>query len=315
MSKDKVQEFLTENPGYIKKGSATLIDILKAKQIDISNLTQQDIKDILRLNARGYGKRNKNKVQRPLKILTYDIETTLVEAFLWNSGKQYVGHNNITTETQIMTVAYKWIGSPKVEYIKWNMKKRNDKKLIKKFVEEYNKADMVIGWNNNSFDNKIINSRAMKYGLDVNTHVKSFDIMRQIKKQFRLPSYSMAYVAKYLGLAGKLNYGGGLDMWKDIQWGSKQDAKRAMKVMVAYNVQDVALTEEIFFKIRKYLGHVIHVGALQGKSKATCPSCGNNKLKHYKTIATAAGTLQHVMKCKNDKTKFKISHTEYLKTL
>lgn len=314
MDKKGLEKFIDNKRGYAKKGSKALIDLLKERGISLVGLTQDDVKEVLRIQVSGNGSKKKKKA--PLNILTYDIETSLVEAQLWGSGKQYVGHDSITTETQIITVAWKWIGSNRVEHLKWSMKKRSDKKLIKAFLEEYNKADLVVGWNNNSFDNKIVHSRAMKYNLEVNTLVKSFDIMRQVKRVFRLPSYSMAYVSRYLGLAGKLSYGGGIRMWKDIQWGDKNSAKQAMKTMIAYNVQDVALTEEIYFKLRKYLGHVIHVGALQGKDKnLTCPSCGGSKIKLHSHTVTAGGALQHIMKCKNDKTKFKISNTAYLKTL
>jgi len=310
MNKGELKKWIDSKAGYAKKGSNTLLSILQEKGIDVSKLTQEDVKEVLRVKIKAM----KNKKPKQLKIMTYDIETSLVEAQLWGSGKQYVGHNSITTETQIITVAWKWIGSEEVKVLKW--KKKSDKKLIKKFIKEYNKADMVIGWNNNSFDNKIVNSRAMKYGLEVNTLVKSYDIMRQVKKVFRLPSYSMAYVSKYLGLAGKLDYGMGIRMWKDIQWGGKTEAKHAMGLMIKYNVQDVVLTEEIYFKLRKYLGNVIHTGALLGKEKhLTCPNCGGKNIKLHKTTVTSAGTIQKIMKCKDDKVKFKLSNTAYLKTI
>jgi predicted PolB exonuclease-like 3'-5' exonuclease len=207
------------------------------------------------------------------------------------------------------------MGSNKVEIAKWSRKKKSDKDLMIRFLEEYNKADMVIGWNNNSFDNKLINARAMKYNLDVNTLVKSFDIMRQVKKAFRLPSYSMAYVSKYLGLQGKLSHSG-IKMWEDIQWGNKVAYKQSMKLMVLYNIQDVALTEEIYFKLRKYLGNVLHAGALlEKKAIITCPNCGSKKVKVDHTTSTAAGTIQRVMVCKKDKVKFKVTNSKYLKTL
>lgn len=299
--------------GESKKVSRTnkqaIIDYVAETGKSLNDLKVTDLVQITKNKALG----GKKKKVTPIRILTYDIETSLVEAQLWGSGKQYVGHDAITTETQIITVAWKWLGEDKVNALKW--KKRNDKTLVKKFLEEYNQADMVIGWNNNSFDNKIVHSRAMKYNFTVNTLVKSFDIMRQVKKVFRLPSYSMAYVSKYLGLAGKLSYGGGIRMWKDIQWGPKADEKAAMQTMIAYNVQDVALTEEIYFKLRKYLGNVINVGAHKGKEGIVCPNCGSKKVKLDHSTTTAAGTIQRVMSCKKDKVKFKVTNSKYLKSL
>jgi hypothetical protein len=40
---------------------------------------------------------------------------------------------------------------------------------------------MVIGQNNDRFDNRWVNARAMKYDLEVNTFVRSFDIMKELK--------------------------------------------------------------------------------------------------------------------------------------
>ena len=316
MNKTELGTFLDNKKGYLKKGSATLIELLNEKGITLVGLSQDDVKEVLRDRIaiqKAIAKRKK-KAKTPLKILTYDIETSFVMARVWGTGKQYVGHDAIKEETQIITVAYKWLGENKVHHLKWSRKKKSDKKLIEKFLEVYNQADMVIGWNNNSFDNKIINSRAMKYGYDVNTYIKSYDIMRQVKKVFRLPSYSMAYVAKYLGLGGKLQHNG-IKMWEDIAWGSKKDYKRSMKMMIAYNIQDVALTEEIYLTLRKYLGHVINTGQLQGKPKTTCPNCGGNHFKLERTTVTPVGNIQRIMKCKDDGVKFKISNTEYLKTL
>lgn len=311
MNKQDLEKFLDKKKGYIKFGSQTLMDTLVEKGYDLTKLSVDDVKEVLRDKAKGYSYTPK---KRSINILVYDIETTFVEARVWGSGKQYVGHDAIQTETQIITVAYKWLGENDIHVLKWSRKKKSDKQLIVDFLNEYNKADMVIGWNNNSFDNKLVNSRAMKYGLKVNTHIKSFDIMRQVKKVFKLPSYSMAYVSRYLGLGGKLQHNG-IKMWEDVQWGGKQDYKDAIKLMVKYNVQDVALTEEIYFKLRQYLGHVINVGVLNGKVAVTCPNCGSTKIKLDYTSATPNGSIQRVMRCTKDSVQFKINNTNYLKSL
>ena len=65
---------------------------------------------------------------------------------------------------------------------------------------------MVIGQNNDRFDNRWVNARAAKHNLFVNTFIKSFDIMKQTKRLFRLPSYSMAYIAKFFGLTLKQSH-------------------------------------------------------------------------------------------------------------
>ena len=308
--------FLAKKQSYSKWGSAKLEKYLKDHNVKLKgSITQKDLKSSLNqaYKASRYYKQVPKQTTKPLNIMVYDLETSQVDARLWNTGQQYVGHKALTSETRIVTVAWKWLGSDEVFTLKWSMKKKSDKKLMTKFVEEYNKADMVIGYNNNSFDNKLVVARAIKYNLDVNTLVKSFDVMRKLKKVARLPSFSMAYVAKFLGLGSKLQHTG-IKMWDDIQYGHIDDAKQSMKLMLKYNIQDIILTEEIYYRLRKYLPHTIHIGALQGLPATTSPYTGSTNVKLHSTTTTPAGTIQRVMKCKDTKALFKVSNSNYLKT-
>lgn len=245
------------------------------------------------------------------RILIYDIETARMQANVWWSGQQYINGNSITSEPRIITIAYKWLGEDEVHYLKWN-KKQNDKKLLKEFLKEYNQADLVIGFNNDKFDNRYINTRALRHDLEVNTHVKSLDLMKEAKRLFRLPSYSMNYIARYLGLETKLQHSG-LSMWEAIQYGSKKEAKEAMKLMIEYNVQDIIVTEQVYLSMRKYLKHPIHAGVTLGSERTTCPICGSEDIELFKTTTSASGTITRIMKCKEDGHLFKLSNSQYLK--
>lgn len=251
-------------------------------------------------------------VKKESKVLIYDIETTKLLADVWWTGKQYIEHDKLRTETKIISVSYKWLGSEKVECITWNNNKKCDKELMKNFLKTYNEADLVIGVNNDNFDNRLINVRASKYNYDVNIFVRSLDLQKEAKRLFRLPSYSMAYIAKYLGLQGKYNHPGS-SMWEDIQYGNKEKSEKALKEMIKYDNQDVITTEQIYLTFRKYLKVVTHLGVLHGEGKCTCPNCGSSNVSLYKTTITPAGTIQRIMICNDDKTKFRISNTTYLK--
>ncbi len=255
--------------------------------------------------------RSLTKETSKARVLIYDIETSRIQAEMWWSGKQYVSGNQITTDPRIISVAWKWLGEDEVYKLKWD-KHQSDEKLVTKFLEEYNKADMVIGFNNDSFDNRWINARALKYNLYVNTHVKSFDIMKQAKRLFRLAGYSMNSIAKYVGVETKLQHTG-LIMWESIQHGTKKEAKKAMKLMLKYNVQDIIVTEQVFLRVKKYMKMPIHLGVLSGGSKTTCPECGGTDVKLHKTSVTAAGTIQRIMKCNVDGHTYKINNSAYLK--
>ena len=254
-----------------------------------------------------------DETSNDFKVMVYDIETSRVTAKVWWTGKQYVGHKQLLEEPKIISISYKWLGEDKIYALTWD-KNHCDKDMITKFMAEYNKADMVIGQNNDRFDNRWINARAMKFGVEFNTFVKSFDIMKQTKRLFRLPSYSMDYITKFLGVENKLTHEG-IKMWDMIQDGNKKQQKEYLKKMVEYNVGDIVSTEAMYLKLRKYMGHKLHFGVLSGKPKYSSPSDGSTDVKLLRVTTTAAGTLQYIMQSNTDGVQYKINNKAYLEFL
>lgn len=254
-----------------------------------------------------------NNVKQHSKVLIYDIETTRIMAHVWWTGKQYINHNQLINDSKIISIAFKWLNNDKVNILTWDNNKKCDKNLIKEFLKYYNEADIVIGVNNDNFDNRFINARAIKHNFEINTFLKSLDLQKEAKKLFKLPSYSMSYLGKYLGLEIQKGSHAGVSMWQDIQYGTKEKSELALKEMIKYNIQDVIVTEELYLRLKKYITNISHLGVLQGYEKHTCPTCGNNDISLYKTTVTPSGTIQRIMICNNDKIKFKISNSTYLK--
>lgn len=246
-------------------------------------------------------------------VMIYDIETSRVTAKLWGTGKQYVRHNQLRSETTIISISWKWLGEDKIHALTWD-KNHSGKKMIEEFLVEYNRADMIIGQNNDRFDNKLINTRAAKYGFDVNVHVKSYDIIKQTRRLFKLPSYSMDYVTKFLGVTHKQSHEG-LHMWDMIEDGNAEEQAEYLQKMVDYNVGDIVATEAMYYRIRKYSGHKVHFGVLGGREKFTSPTDGTDDLFLQNVSTTAGGTLQYIMKSNTDGIQFKLSHTNYLRWL
>lgn len=250
---------------------------------------------------------------RNSKIMVYDIETSRAEGKFWWTGKQYINHNQITKLPRIISIAWKYLGDEKVYALRWN-EFQNDKEMLEKFMPEFNSCDMVIGQNSDRFDNRWIAARAALHGIEYNRFVKSFDIMKQTKRLFRLPSYSMAFIAEFFGLTLKKSHEG-IIMWEMIEDGTKEQQLEYLDKMIDYNVGDIVTTEEIYYRLLKYMGQKIHFGVFNGCEKYTCPNCGGNNVSLYKTTYTTAGTIQHIMKCNDDDTLYKISNRDYMKFL
>ena len=245
------------------------------------------------------------------KIMIYDIETSRAEFKSFWTGKQFLGHKSMTKEPAIISISWKYIGDDKIHALHWDLKTHSDKDMVFEFLKEYNSCDMVVGQNNDGFDNRWVQARAMKYNFDLNTKVKSFDLMKMNKRLFRLPSYSMDFVTKFIDVTFKQSHEG-KHMWDMIEGGNDSEQEEYIGKMIGYNKGDIVSTEDMYLRNRKYYGHKVHFGVLQGKPKFTCPNCGGCNLELYKSTTTGSGTVQRIMRCKDDGVMFSLNNRQYL---
>jgi transposase-like protein len=298
-----------------KKQKQKLIDLYSSSKsrADIQKQLSKEFKvtaRTIRNLARDLGLNVLYKNTKNDKIMVYDIETSRIKVDTWWTGKQYINHTQLRSEPTIISVAWKWIGDDAVHSLTWD-KDHCDKELMVKFLKEYNSASMVIGQNNNSFDNKWINTRAAKHGLHITRFVKSFDIYRMAKRYFRLPSYSMAYMAKYFGLTLKQSHEG-MHMWDMIEYGTDAEKKEYLAKMVEYNKGDIVTTEELYLTLKTYFAAVTNKGVSEGKPKWSCPVSGSTNVRLLKTIFTEMGTVQRILFCEDSRHQYKVNNKTYM---
>lgn len=286
-----------------------------SKEVLGKSHTYQDV-DLLRTYIRrnfGHLRSTKPKSKRP-KILVYDLETSLcrAEVLTFWPREMYVSGHDLIDQPRIISVAWAWLEDDKVKDLVWD--DGDDRELVEKFAEVYNSADLVIGMNNNSFDNRFFCARAAYHNVPLNNVVKSFDVQRKIKSKMRLPSYSLKYLCNYFGVAQKLEHEGRI-MWEKVQWGTPEEKKKYLRKMRTYGKGDIVSTLDLFYRVNKYLPAPIHIGALQGEPKWTSPYTGTKNVELYKTTVTSAGTIQRIMKCSDTDGTYKISNGVYLQYL
>jgi len=248
------------------------------------------------------------------RVMVYDIETSRIESKVWRTGKQYIGYKQLKGETTIISISWKWIGDDKVHHLTWD-KDHSDKAMVTKFIKEYNKASVVIGFNNDSFDNKIVCARALKYRLELNIFTKSFDIYKRIKKLCKLESYSMDYMCKYFGITTQKLKHEGIYMWDMIEDGTPKQQKEYLKKMVDYNIGDIIATEELYMTFRHHFTNVTNVAVQSGQPKWACPITGSTDVTLCNTVYTAAGTVQRILYCKLSNHQYKVTNRSYMEYL
>ena len=119
----------------------------------------------------------KTKKHNGPKILFYDIETSYILGAVWTLWGQDVGTNQIMEDWSIISFAAKWAHEDKPMYfdVSKQRNKRDDRKLLKKLWKLLDEADIVVGHNSNSFDNKKVNARFIMEGMQPPSSYRKID--------------------------------------------------------------------------------------------------------------------------------------------
>jgi len=242
------------------------------------------------------------------KRLFYDLETSQMVFKGWRTGKQFIGAHQIIEPTKIISVHWGWEGEDEVYNLDWGLDKQCDKRLLKKFIKELNKADEIVAHNGDRFDIKWIRTRAIKHGLEMKHTYNMIDTYKIAKKYLNLHSYSLKEICKYYDLTLKID-AGGISTWDAIQFDKSQEA---LDHLLYYGDGDITSLKAVYYKLRPYAQPNMHFGVYGGNEKFHCPECGALP-KWNKTYTTRAGTIQHYMKCRDSKcsTYFKVNNKTY----
>lgn len=312
MNLQEIKEFLRNKPGYLKEGKNRLANKLNVSP-KMAYKALKEIRKEFKIKTV-----YKNKPQK-IKRLFYDIETSYNIGKFWRSGyNQTIQPNDIIHERAILTIAWKWEGEGKVNYMSWD--NGCDKKLVETFVGLMNEADELVGHNVERYDTSFLMTRALVHNIYALPKYKQFDTLKKAKYHFNFNSNKLDYIAKLVGLNGKYNHAG-MSMWDDIilydlfKMGTVSQRNHSMKEMIHYNCMDVLLTEEVFNRLRLYSTHETHHGVLLGKPKFSCPNDGSEDVVHVKRVVTAAGTIKHLMRCNHCNQQYFISNRDYLNFL
>ena len=256
--------------------------------------------------------RSDNFKPRKIRRLFWDIETSPNVVLSWRIGyKINIDHDNLLKERAIICIGYKWEGDKEVHCIHWD-KDQNDRDMLEKFLKIANEADELVAHNGDSFDMPWFKTRCLFHGLQTIPDYKTVDTLQWARRKFYFNSNKMDYIAKYLGLGGKLKTEFGL--WKEIVLHS---CPKALGRMAEYCKKDVILLEEVWERLSQVVGSKTHAGVLAGGERWSCPKDGSTNVKVTKTRVTANGTLQFQMQCNDCGSYYTISeraHADYLAT-
>lgn len=204
-----------------------------------------------------------------MKILLLDIETAPHRVFAWGLWGQDIHLDQIEEPGYTLCWAAKWLGKKPVHY---GSVREGKVKMLRRVRDLLNEADCVVHFNGMKFDIPTLNGEFAAAGIEPPAPYAQVDLMRVVKQAFRLASNKLDYVARHLGLSGKLKHKG-MELWRGCMAG---DAG-AWRVMEAYNKRDVTMLEPVYYKLLPWItGHPNH--GLEHLGDHVCPNCGSKDL-------------------------------------
>jgi uncharacterized protein YprB with RNaseH-like and TPR domain len=202
----------------------------------------------------------------------------------WNVGRKIsIDYSNIIKERAIICICYKWEDEKEVYGLTWDSK-QDDKKMLQEFVKIANQADELVGHNGDKFDLAWIRTRCVYHQLQMFPKYVTIDTLKIARSKFRFNSNRLDYIAKFLGIGGKIKTE--FNLWKDIVLNKD---KKALEYMVKYCKQDVVLLEQVHKKLSTHIEKKTHYGVIFGQDRGTCPECGSDELTINKRKTTASG--------------------------
>lgn len=215
-----------------------------------------------------------------MRILSIDIETSPNLAHVWSLWNTNVGLSQLLESTEMMCFAAKWLGESPVKF--YSQHQHGKTVMLEAAYDLLDQADVVMHYNGKRFDVPHMNREFVTVGWTPPSPFKQIDLYQVVKQRFKLPSNKLDYVARMLGLTGKVKHEGH-ELWIKCMAGDAAAWKRMEK----YNKQDVLLLEQVYVAVRPWIPNHPSFAIFNGVD--CCPACGSLQLEkrgfHYTKVS------------------------------
>lgn len=197
------------------------------------------------------------------KVLVMDIETLPIIGTFWDTGKQYIGHDNILEDWVVLSWSAKGLFDNHTigDILTPDEIKRRlntvidpnpdphyaDERIIYRMWKLIDEADVVIHQNGKKFDMRKLNARFIYYKLPPYRSVHQIDTLEASRAAFGTSSHKLDYMTKFLSLEHK--HPTDYDLWKRSTYGDPD----ALKEMYDYGINDTVILEEYYATIRAWI--------------------------------------------------------------
>lgn len=211
------------------------------------------------------------------RVLFLDVERAPSLGWAWGKWEQDV--LDFKTDWYFLSFAYKWQGEARIhvrslpDYPTFRRDKEDDKQLCQELWQLLDEADIVIAHNGDHADIPWARTRFLAHGFKPPSPFKTVDTRKVARRHFRFDSNKLDDLGRCLGL-GRKEPTTGFELWSRCMRGEL----RAFKEMCKYNVQDIALLEKVYLKLRSWTVDSDHPSVAPGHPEV-CPKCGSVEIE------------------------------------
>ncbi len=217
--------------------------------------------------------------------LILDIETAPHTVYSWGLFNQNHSINQIKEPGYVLCWSAKWHGDDHITFR--SIHEHGKEGMLKEMYWLLDEADALIHYNGQRFDIPTLNGEFISLGWPMPSPSIHIDLLKTCRKQFRLASNKLAYVADYLKLGGKAP-SFNMDLWKACMVGDKA----AWKEMKKYNINDIVLTEKLYDALLPWISNHPNHALFHGTEGVTCTTCGSSHLQRRGLSYTKVNTYQ-----------------------
>jgi hypothetical protein len=214
-----------------------------------------------------------------VKLLLVDIETAPHLSATWGLFDQNVALDQLLKPGYTLCWAAKWYGEKEVMF---ESVMSGERRMVKRIHKLLNEADAVCHYNGTKFDIPTLNKEFLLQELTPPAPFREIDLLKTARSRFRLASNKLDFVAQQLGLGSKTKHKG-MALWLGCMNKNKDD----WKVMQEYNVQDVALLEKVYDRLKPWIKGHPNLSVMEDVE--CCTKCGSNSYQARGSAISSAG--------------------------
>lgn len=248
--------------------------------------------------------------KKKLNILYWDLETSLMEAWVFGIWNVNVGGNRIKKHSHLLSNSWAFNDEPPqgIRLTPEQVRDGDDLMVVVDTIKAIEKADLIVTFNGRKFDEKVLNTRALHHGLPSIRYPKHIDLMQEVKKKFRFPSNSMQNISMYLGLEGKLATSGSRLWERCAEWYYPEECDKALEEMLVYGLRDIDSTRDLHKRLQGWFKSPVNIGMMTKEINGTntkdnhtllCPHCASEDVDKLGSKAYTSTMSYDIYRCSN----------------